>query len=165
MEHQEDEEREWEELTHQISVSPAHLTSDDQSGVVPEEVMTNHSSHVTLADQSENLTGEYKVAAARVLLELERTLGHDLEDSEQFMFVHGTVASRLPDKPRDTGGKCGVKCEEAVQEAEVALAEARLEAGLVAEDAGEDGDVAGLVKHGLATAVAGSHVADDLIRA
>ena len=40
-----------------------------------------------------------------------------------------------------------------------------LEAGLVAEDAGEDGDVAGLVKHGLATAVAGSHVADDLIRA
>ena len=125
MEHQEDEERECD-LTKQNSVSPDHLTSEDQSEVMLEEVLTNHSSHVTLADQSENLTGEYKVAAARVLLELERTLGHDLEDSEQFMFVHGTVASKLPDKPRDTGGKCGVKCEEAVREAEVALAEARL---------------------------------------
>ena len=111
MEHQEDEERECKDLTNQTSFSPDHLTSGD----MPEEVLTNHSSHVTLADQSENLTGEYKVAAARVLLELERTLGHDLEDSEQFMFVHGTVASKLPDKPRDTGGKCGVKCEVDVQ--------------------------------------------------
>ena len=132
MEHQEDEEREFKDLTNQNLVSHDHLTSEDQSGGMLEEVLTNHSSHVTLADQSENLTGEYKVAAARVLLELERTLGHDLEDSEQFMFVHGTVASKLPDKPRDTGGKCGLKCEEAVREAEVALAEARLEAGLVA---------------------------------
>ena len=39
-----------------------------------------------------------------------------------------------------------------------------LEAGLVAEDAGQDGDVAGLVEHGLAAAVAGGHVADDLAR-
>ena len=46
----------------------------------------------------QNVTGEYKATAAKVLRELEKTLGKDLDDKEKFMFVHGTAECKLPDK-------------------------------------------------------------------
>ena len=46
----------------------------------------------------QNVTGEYKTAAAKILRELEKTLGKDLDDKEKFMFVHGTAECKLPDK-------------------------------------------------------------------
>ena len=57
-----------------------------------------------------DVTGEYKVTAARVLRELQRTLGHELEEKEVFMFVHGTAECRLP-PGSESSGKCGLRSE------------------------------------------------------
>jgi hypothetical protein len=40
------------------------------------------------------VTSAYKAMAARVLGELEASLGRGLPDTEQFMFVHGTAECR-----------------------------------------------------------------------
>ena len=64
-----------------------------------------------------DVTGEYKVTAARVLRELQKTLGHDLEDKDVFMFVHGTAECRLQ-PGSESSGKCGLRSEEARRKAE-----------------------------------------------
>ena len=46
---------------------------------------------------SGELSAEYRATAAAVLAELERTLGHGLDESEKFMFVHGTAECKLPE--------------------------------------------------------------------
>lgn len=41
-----------------------------------------------------DVTTTYKTMAARVLRELETSLGRGLPETEQFMFVHGTAECR-----------------------------------------------------------------------
>ena len=47
-----------------------------------------------LGEAKEDVTTSYKAMAARVLRELETSLGRGLPETEQFMFVHGTAECR-----------------------------------------------------------------------
>lgn len=76
-----------------------------------------------------DVSSEYKVAAVKVLEQLEKSLGKDLDDKEKFMFVHGTADCKLPDKAEFTG-KCPKKCAEARLEADEAIDDGRLKEGL-----------------------------------
>ena len=67
-----------------------------------------------------DVTWEYKRTAARVLAELEKTLGKDLEEAEKFMFVHGTADCSLPETPEGVE-KCPARCEEESLLASLAL--------------------------------------------
>ena len=58
-----------------------------------------------------DVSWEYKTTAAKMMEELERTLGKDMDEAEKFMFVHGTAECRLPE-PTERAGKCHVRCEE-----------------------------------------------------
>ena len=69
---------------------------------------------------SQDVTTGYKKAAARVLVELEKTLGKDLEEQEKFMFVHGTAECRLPESNEDFS-KSVRACEEARAKSEKAI--------------------------------------------
>ena len=81
----------------------------------------NNAPEVSMTD-IKDISSEYKKLASRVLQELEKTLGKDLDDSEKFMFVHGTAECKLPQKPeQDFGEKSAEKCIEAKQQAQVAL--------------------------------------------
>ena len=61
---------------------------------------------------SQDVTTGYKKAATKVLVELEKTLGKDLEDQEKFMFVHGTAECKLPE-PEEDFAKSVRRCKEA----------------------------------------------------
>ena len=70
------------------------------------------------AKDSSDVTGEYRVTAARVLRELQRTLGHELEEKEVFMFVHGTAECRLQ-PGSESSGKCELRSEDSRRKAEL----------------------------------------------
>ena len=67
-----------------------------------------------------DVSWEYKRTAARVLAELEKTLGKDLEEEEKFMFVHGTAECSLPEAPESVE-KCPARCREESRLASLAL--------------------------------------------
>ena len=69
---------------------------------------------------SQDVTTGYKKAAAKVLIELEKTLGKDLEDQEKFMFVHGTAECKLPE-PEEDFSKSAKLCIEAKDQSEKAI--------------------------------------------
>ena len=76
-----------------------------------------------------DITSAYKVTATRVLGELQRTLGHELEDKEVFMFVHGTAEVKLQ-PGSGASGKCRERSEEARRRAEADLEEGNMERSL-----------------------------------
>ncbi len=65
-------------------------------------------------NQTKDVSTDFKKAAAKVLTELERTLGKDLDDQEKFMFVHGTAECKLPE-PREDFSKSSTKCDQKMQ--------------------------------------------------
>ena len=69
---------------------------------------------------SQDVTTGYKKAAAKVLIELEKTLGKDLEDQEKFMFVHGTAECKLPE-PEEDFSKSVKRCIESRDQSEKAI--------------------------------------------
>ena len=69
---------------------------------------------------SQDVTTGYKKAATKVLIELEKTLGKDLEDQEKFMFVHGTAECKLPELEEDFS-KSTKRCNQAIDQADKAV--------------------------------------------
>lgn len=69
---------------------------------------------------SQDVTTGYKKAATKVLIELEKTLGKDLEDQEKFMFVHGTAECKLPE-PEEDFSKSVKRCIDARDQSEKAI--------------------------------------------
>ena len=69
---------------------------------------------------SQDVTTGYKKAATKVLIELEKTLGKDLDDQEKFMFVHGTAECKLAE-PEEDFSKSVKRCKEAKDQADKAI--------------------------------------------
>ena len=75
---------------------------------------------ISSEETSRNVSAEYKHTAARVLLQLEKSLGKDLDESEKFMFVHGTAECQLPENT-ELSGKCSETCDKFRGEADEAI--------------------------------------------
>ena len=67
-----------------------------------------------------DVSREYRTTAARVMEELERTLGKDMEEAEKFMFVHGTAEVRLPEQIESVE-KSEERCEEETRLAQLEI--------------------------------------------